>query len=797
MGRSTGKRPAQSSQNPSKKRKLSKTDAPKASSFAKAKTQTKKKNTIKETIDIPDVDAEDVNLSDQDLELLDAYGGAVKFLDSLDRQGISRSKPEIERLRQLDRPVRETPINDDLPSIDSHDEDEGYWDSQISDIDLSEASDDPSLSSDSEDPAFDDFNSDAEMPYETVPWKSREPPRTEAEGLERLPIKLLDGRIQKTGRNATLISVDSQSGDSDDSEEQSVDEQPVRDDAATGARFGRLAVVDILENKSRKVKIQEAKNQIASICQDVMSDPENSLSLLKRLHTFSLPSVSTPTHPESVPNDPIIQKLAILSQSAVYRDIIPGYRIRALSEREKAEKVSQAVARTREYEQGLVSVYQNYLRTLENELKARNEVSETALQCICTLLTELLHFNFRVNLMSCVVAQLSRKSWTKTSQHCLDTLIKVFRDDLTGTASLEVVRLLNRMIKEKRFNVHPAALSCLLHLRLKSELGVRASESKADKNSPLKIRSKGKDAARRAKGKSSDQPHLSKKAVKALKERKEIEREFRDAEAEIDKEERASTHTETLKLLFVLYFGILKNPEPSPLLPAALEGIIKYAHLVNVDFFRDLMKVLRGLITPEAENETGDATMVRHRLFCIVTAFELLSGQGEALNMDLSDFITDLYAIITPLALMPALDAPPESPVTGEKVHHQSSTSLADMLFRALHIVFSPRAFGSTAPAWHSAAFAKRLLSSCMHWPAPVAVRTLLFVQGLMVKDPRLQALLSTQDRSFDGVYRPDLDDPQLSNPFGTCLWEVYALRDSHLDLQVRKEAEKFLAGFS
>jgi nucleolar complex protein 3 len=68
-------------------------------------------------------------------------------------------------------------------------------------------------------------------------------------------------------------------------------------------------------------------------------------------------------------NDIFIRKLAILSQLAVFKDIIPGYRIRALTEKEKTEKVSQMVARTREWEQGLVAVYQNYLRSLEAELK--------------------------------------------------------------------------------------------------------------------------------------------------------------------------------------------------------------------------------------------------------------------------------------------------------------------------------------------------------------------------------------------------------------------------------------------
>lgn len=68
-------------------------------------------------------------------------------------------------------------------------------------------------------------------------------------------------------------------------------------------------------------------------------------------------------------NDIIIRKLAFLSQLAVFKDIIPGYRIRSLTDKEKVEKVSQMVARTREWEQGLVTVYQNYLRSLEAELK--------------------------------------------------------------------------------------------------------------------------------------------------------------------------------------------------------------------------------------------------------------------------------------------------------------------------------------------------------------------------------------------------------------------------------------------
>ncbi len=44
---------------------------------------------------------------------------------------------------------------------------------------------------------------------------------------------------------------------------------------------------------------------------------------------------------------------------------------------------------------------------------AKSELAEPALHCMCTLLVEVTHFNFRVNLLSSVVAALSRKSWDK------------------------------------------------------------------------------------------------------------------------------------------------------------------------------------------------------------------------------------------------------------------------------------------------------------------------------------------------------------------------------------------------
>ncbi|TCD69731.1 hypothetical protein EIP91_006498 [Steccherinum ochraceum] len=816
VGKPQKKRRAQDVAGPSKKRKLS---APKGEQKKKKKSANvkgKDKAMDRGFIPIPVGNEDESDLSDQDMEVLEEFGQAAGFLTRLDEKGITRSKKETVRLHQMNKPDRKPVEDDDLPSIDSgaddDDDDGASWDSNIDDDDI--------LASDSE--PEDDISSvasgsrerrkgkakgasdDEEMPYEVAPRKRKVAWQLDEEkdkGISRLPIKLADGSVQTSSAKVFLPQEEKAESESEfeSDEEDTRPSRPVVEDVSTGARFGRPAVVDVIGNKSRKVRLQLAKEQLAGICQEIISDPENSLGLLRRLHTFSLPEITTPTHPDPVPNDPVVRKLTILSQLAVFKDIIPGYRIRPLSEKEQAEKVSQIVQRTRDWEQGLVNVYQTYLKGLDVELKAKSELAEVALQCMCTLLTEVTHFNFRVNLMSSIVASLSRRSWDKSSDLCLNTVIQVFRADVTGEPSLELVRLLNRMIKERKFRVHPEVLSCLSYLRLRNELGRKEVHDWPGRST----------SSERQKDR-SDQPHLSKKARKVMKERQEIQKEMREAEAEVDKEERAAAHTEALKLLFVLYFRILKNPEPTPLLPAALHGISKFAHLVNIDFFKDLMKVLKDLMLRESiktdDSDTGplsDAKIVQHQLLCVTTAFELLTGQGEALEIDLTDFINRLYALIPVLSQTPALeDAPPrafkaDATLPVSSVH--KTTTTATLLFRALDLAFSPRTPGvaGAPPPWRSAAFAKRLLTASLHWPSVTVLRALAFVKGLVERDSKLEALLSTDDRTGNGAYRADLDDPQLCNPFATSFWEVHLLSRTHLDADVREAARALLTASS
>jgi nucleolar complex protein 3 len=154
--------------------------------------------------------------------------------------------------------------------------------------------------------------------------------------------------------------------------------------------------------------------------------------------------------------------------------------------------------------------------------------------------------------------------------------------------------------------------------------------------------------------------------------------------------------------------------------------------------------------------------------------------------------------MIPPLALMADIEAlPPTSFTPSGDVASLGAQSVADTLFRALHLAFSRRTSGGASPPWRSAAFAKRLLTASLQWPPSTATRAVAFVGDLLDRDPKLEALLSTDDRSVDGVYRPELDDPQLCNPFGTNFWELHTLARTHWSVAVREAAAKVLNGSS
>lgn len=268
-------------------------------------------------------------------------------------------------------------------------------------------------------------------------------------------------------------------------------------------------------------------------------------------------------------------------------------------------------------------------------------------------------------------------------------------------------------------------------------------------------------------------------------------------------------------MLFVLYFSILKAENvPSSLYASALEGLSVYAHRISIDFFRDLLAVLRVHVErtrAEAEAALGEEAgetdeggedplggrgpfeaRLHDALLSLATAFHLLSGQGAALNIDLTDMVNHLYGILQLAALSTGLEEAPARHGKLLGVHGRGPThvrSSSELLFRTLDFVLL-RPSVHALPLPRGAAFAKRLLTAAIHWPAMTSTRALRTINVMLARDARLAALFDGQDRARDGRYDGVSDVPDMAHVLasGMSAWELHLLR-RHANADVRAEA--------
>ncbi|KAI3365034.1 hypothetical protein L3Q82_010087, partial [Scortum barcoo] len=469
--------------------------------------------------------------------------------------------------------------------------------------------------------------------YEKVPRKMA---RTEEkEVIHLLPIKDKTGVIPQSVERVVKKQLEEEDEEEDAADELQDSENVKACDVSSRAEGEpqSSAVLTAEQREQLRVhKINERKLCIAGLGSAIMSDPYSNIKRLKELRGMLMES------------DPCVavtvRKLVMVSLMEIFKDITPTYRIRPLTPAEKAAKVKKETQQLREFEEGLVSQYKFYLEDLEQTIKdwkqkkkkrsqavgfqSYSGLAEVAVRCLCELLLALPHFNFHNNIIV-VLAPLMNDPAKKVSAQCCDVFRKLFQQDKGGGASLATVRVISGLVKSLNYNVKPELLRTLLSLRIKEVEMKKDIEDTAPKKKFMNNKEKKKNLSR-----------MQKKWKKA---EEKLEKELLEAEASENKEKKIKLHTETLNIVFLIYFRILKKAQKSVLLPAVLEGLAKFAHLINLEFFDDLLNVLQNLI------QSGNLTN-RESLHCIQTVFTILSGQGDVLNIDPLNFYSQLYKLL-------------------------------------------------------------------------------------------------------------------------------------------------------
>jgi nucleolar complex protein 3 len=400
--------------------------------------------------------------------------------------------------------------------------------------------------------------------------------------------------------------------------------------APSNAKVG-AAIVNS-EEDIQEMSDQEKYDLIAEISESILEDPSTAFSSAGAAEggggggTSKIRRLLQLATPAKNGNDEYIARLSIMSLLAIFQDILPTYRIRLPTAAELAVKVSKETKKNWDYERGLLHHYQLYLKLLEktwergssnNSSGQQSPLGVAAILSLCELLKAASHFNFRGNILAVVVRHMNNRKCPEVGDACCAAISHVFSQDAQGDAALEAARLVAKMIRDRKFCVRAAVLRTFLSL-------------------PLRVHVDEAEAAKLAAA-------VNAKKRKRNREEAEIEGEMREGSTSVDKILLARSQSDTLQVVTLTYFRILKSEDLTTdhiaeLLPPALKGLAKFAHLINMDTVMDLLAVLKALLR-RVDDLPLDAA-----LNCILTAFQTLQGPGRELQIDQKEYITPLYS---------------------------------------------------------------------------------------------------------------------------------------------------------
>ncbi|XP_043207763.1 nucleolar complex protein 3 homolog isoform X2 [Amphibalanus amphitrite] len=483
----------------------------------------------------------------------------------------------------------------------------------------------------------------------------------------------------------------------------------------------------------RRAKIDAAKLRIGLLSRALLETPQEKFDNLYRL--LDLLAERDPAVMVTV------RKYAAASLLEVFKDLLPGYR---LQEHDLTQKLKKETIATYKYENALINSYKKYLIKLEEYTKALGSdqtplkgLAMFCLDCMCQCLVRFRDFNFASNLVGALVPHTSHRD--EAVRAAVSAAIRtVFAEDRSAERTLEIVRKLSQLIKAKQFDCRRDITDLFLALRIKNvDLDrERDADAKAKKFMNFKEKLKA----------------MSRKERKRSKKLEALERELMATRAEENKQDKQKRHSEILTVVFTVYFKILRQLPRSALMSSVLEGLAKFAHMINVDFFHDLVDSFHGLLA------SGTLQTTRQVLLCVQTVFVMLSGQGEAINIDPQRFYGHCYRALNDVCLEDTSDE-----------FRIALSSLDVMLIRRRKKISPQRVLS----------FTKRLASLALRAPHPAAAAALMMIRALSMVHSCTSRLLDTESVA-SGLYRPEVDDPEYCGAGNTLLYELTALRRSY-----------------
>lgn len=578
-------------------------------------------------------------------------------------------------------------------------------------------------------------------------------------------------------------------------------------------------VDDEEEQKEVEISLPKAKELMAEISISLLEGGGSLTFEDKKLTTQSQKLKTLLSFCDWKKNSVAIAKIALVSLVAIFKDILPSYSIKKITEASTDSShlpLSRDIKDQREGEQGLLEVYESYLKILminigqitssSSSTKAksfqgrRGRAAETAardggiegkmsfllrkahtrpivdcsVSCLCQLIEFATHFNhYQSRILPTAFYVLSLNE----GQPLGISLIERVSNSLASRISLGnkesgdgrgdervlwIMRGLGDLVHSRQYS--PLIPSCWLSI----PKGIMFNKPTESANTKVP----GTNAVGQKKKK-----HMTGKEKKEHKAKQKQLSSLIVAEDIVKGEEVKKWHTESLRQLFRIYFGILNrlkidllnvasgtindgasSKEEEEMLNLVLDGLSRHAHRIGVEYYVDLMSVLKVILL-----EKNQKLSLLSALQCI-NVTDRIHSLNEALSaMDLKFLYNALY--IQLWRLKPQKGRVPKIP-----------EAIKDSLRHCMRSFFGVKRLVSVSRV---IAFSQRLADLsfllCENGGGAAmeaASFFLLLLKDLLMSQGRACESALDEETCGQGAYFAEAIDPDLCNPHSRSLME-------------------------
>lgn len=519
-----------------------------------------------------------------------------------------------------------------------------------------------------------------------------------------------------------------------------------------------------VDGNSIEMTFEEAKEKLALVAMEITEDVEENIGKLKELLRYTrIGMIKSSSKEEEID----LMRMGLITAVAVFKDILPDYSIRPLTEVEKSAKVSKEVRKQRGFEETLLRSYCHYVDRLEEILKTVKRgdamVVSVAVGCLGQLAIDAGHFNHYERVLSALCGQVFNGK-EHVSVVASTSLGKVFSEDEFGRSTAHALRLISDAIQARDYLPELRSLDSLQHVRMKLLAFSRTDTLPSDK------RLASEEAVRLDVYKKKSL-HMSKSQKKNLKV--ELSESIKSArsEAEFSREERSKWSSDALKFLFRILFGILKRftrPDSDDtngggktvnsavkLLPQVMKCLSRVSQFLSVEYFTDLLSTLKKTISLIEAEQSLIAT-----LHTIQTVLQIISLQ-ETTKIDITKnagSIIDLKFYFDLIYRQIPLISSSESTTWTREFESLFESVMSKLFLSKKH-----------CPATRVAAFIHRFALMIQDpsgaLPFEAKIYFLRLILRLLDRHEKTRGLLDDETLGV-AAYLPKCSDPDLCNPF-------------------------------